>query len=169
MPHLSEVVRPGETRRNLLLDFLQGASRAVRESKGEVLNIRITKQDTIFSKLIRLRARWNCENCGKYFPKGHGLQCAHIFSRRHQATRHDPDNACALCFTCHQYYTGNPTLFTHWVIRNLLGEGRYEMLRERHGRIMKRTKADAEGLYQHLRAQLRALEADPNHTVVAYD
>ena len=133
------------------------------------MKIRIDKRDTVFSKLIRLRDRFVCQNCGKYFPKGHGLQCAHIFSRRHQSTRYDPDNACALCFTCHQYFGENPTIFAVWVVQKLLGEARYEMLRERHNRIVRRTKADLEALYQHLRAQLKALEADPNHVVAAYD
>jgi hypothetical protein len=133
------------------------------------VKIRIDKRDTVFSKLIRLRDRFNCRRCGRYFPNGHGLQCAHIFSRRHQSTRYDPDNACALCFTCHQYFGENPTIFTAWVIDTLLGEGCYELLRERHQRIVKRTKADAEALYQHLKAQLKALEADPNHAVVAYE
>lgn len=133
------------------------------------MKIRIDKKDTVFSKLIRLRARFNCESCGRYFPKGHGLQCAHIFSRRHQSTRYDPDNACALCFTCHQHYGENPTLFYVWVVQKLLGETRYEMLRERHNRIVKRTKADAEALYAHLKDQFKSLEADPNHMVAGFD
>lgn len=132
------------------------------------MKIRIDKRDTVFSKLIRLRARFNCEKCGRYFPQGHGLQCSHFFSRRHQATRYDPDNACAHCFTCHQRLGENPMEFSAW-IRSYLGDARYEMLQERHRRIVKRTKADSESLYQHLKEQLRTLEADPNHMVAAYD
>jgi hypothetical protein len=136
------------------------------------LKIRIDKRDTVFSKLIRLRARFNCELRGKcsgqYFPMGHGLQCCHIFSRRHQATRYDPDNAMAGCFACHQYFGENPTLFTA-VVKKHLGDVRYEELEQRHRKIVKRTKADAEALYRHLKEQLAALQADPNHSVVAYD
>jgi 5-methylcytosine-specific restriction endonuclease McrA len=132
------------------------------------MKIRIDKRDTVFSKLIRLRARYNCEKCGRYFPFGHGLQCAHIFSRRHQSTRHDPDNAIALCFTDHQYFGEHPTLFAAWV-KNHLGEVRYAELEKRHAKVLKRTKADSEALYAHLKEQFATLEADPNHQVVGYD
>lgn len=131
------------------------------------MKIRIDKRDQVFSKLIRLRSRWNCDRCGRYFPQGHGLQCSHFFSRRHQATRYDPDNAAAHCFTCHQQLGENPVAFAAW-IRGYLGDVRYEALQERHRRIVKRTKADAEALYQHLKGELKALEANPNHTVAAY-
>lgn len=132
------------------------------------MKIRIDKRDTVFSKLIRLRARFNCEKCGKYFPLGHGLQCAHIFSRRHQSTRYDPDNAVALCFTCHQYFGEHPTIFTAWVKKHL-GDYRYEALEARHATVVKRTKADAEALYQHLKGEHRILQTEPDHRVVAYD
>ena len=133
-----------------------------------LVKIRIDKRDTVFSKLIRLRARWNCDRCGRYFPMGHGLQAAHIFSRRHQSTRYDPDNAIALCFADHQYFGENPTIFTAWVKKHL-GDVRYEALQLRHMLIVKRTKADAEELYQHLKEQFAALQMDPNHSVVGYD
>lgn len=132
------------------------------------MKIRIDKRDTIFSKIIRLRARWTCEACGQYFPLGHGLQCSHFFGRRHRSTRWDPDNAAAHCFGCHRRFTENPLEFAAWV-RKYLGDTRYEMLQERHNRVIKRNKHDLEFLYQHLKQQLAALEADPNHMVAAYD
>ena len=136
------------------------------------MKIRIDKRDAIFSKLIRLRARFNCElraKCnGRYFPQGHGLQCCHIFSRRHQATRYDPDNALAGCFACHQYFGENPTLFTA-LVKAHLGDVRYEALEARHSTIVKRTKHDSESLYEHLKEQYKALQREPNHAVVAYD
>lgn len=132
------------------------------------MKIRIDKRDQIFSKIIRLRARWCCEKCGRFFPKGHGLQCAHIFGRRHRSTRFHPDNAVALCYTDHMYFTENPTLFTAWV-KSYLGDVRYEELEARHRQIVKRTKTELEELYRHLKAQLKALEEDPNYRVVAYD
>ena len=132
------------------------------------MKIRIDKRDTVFSKLIRLRAQFNCECCGTYFPKGHGLQCSHFFSRRHQSTRHDPDNAAAHCFTCHMRLGENPIEFTAWIKKHL-GDVRYEALQLRHRQIVKRTKAEAEELYQHLKEQYAALQEDPNHMVVGYD
>ena len=132
------------------------------------MKIRIDKRDKVFSELIRLRARWNCEKCGKYFPKGHGLQASHFFSRRHQATRYDLDNAAAHCFSCHMFLGENPTLFTVWIKKHL-GDYRYEALELRHRKIVKRTKKDSEDLYEHLKEQLKALKADPTHEIVGYD
>ena len=132
------------------------------------MKIRIDKIDVVFSKLIRLRARFNCDRCRRYFPLGHGLQCAHVFGRRHQSTRFDPDNAIALCYSDHQYFGENPTIFTAWVKKHL-GDVRYEALQLRHSQIVKRTKAEAEELYQHLKAEFKALQDDPNHVVVGFD
>lgn len=132
------------------------------------MKIHIDKRDTVFSKVIRLRARWNCERCGRYFPFGHGLQCSHFYGRRHRATRWDPDNAAAHCFGCHKRLGENPMEFAAW-IRGYLGDVRYEALTERHRKIVKRTKADLEALYQHFKGELAALEANPDHRVAAYD
>jgi hypothetical protein len=162
------VVLLGDPREEVLLGSLRGDPREVRQLEGAVLKIRIDKKDTVFSKLIRLRARFNCEKCGRYFPHGHGLQCSHFFSRRHQSTRYDPDNAAAHCFGCHQRLGANPIEFTAW-IKQYLGDVRYEALQLRHRQIVKRTKADAEALYQHLKSELAALEANPSHMVVGYD
>jgi hypothetical protein len=114
---------------------------ALGSVESEAVKIRIDKRDQVFSKIIRLRARFNCERCGRYFPKGHGLQCSHFFSRRHQATRYDPDNAAAHCFACHMRLGENPIEFTAW-IKKYLGDTRYESLRLRHMLTVKRTKAD---------------------------
>jgi hypothetical protein len=58
--------------------------------------------------------------------------------------------------------------FAAW-IRGYLGDVRYEALTERHRKIVKRTKDELEALYQHLKNELAALEANPNHMVVGYD
>lgn len=132
------------------------------------MKIRIDKRDQIFSKLIRLRAAWMCDRCMKFFPLGHGLQCSHFFSRRHQATRYDPDNAAAHCFTCHMYLGENPIEFTAWIKKHL-GDVRYEALQLRHRQVVKRTKAELEELYQHLKEQYELLLKNPSHQVVGFD
>lgn len=132
------------------------------------MKIRIDKRDVIFSKIIRLRAKWTCEACNTYFHLGHGLQCSHFFGRRHMSTRWDPDNAAAHCFTCHMRFGENPIEFTAW-IKRYLGDVRYECLQLRHRTIVNRTKADLAFLYEHLKQQLAAIQEDPNHSVVAYD
>lgn len=129
------------------------------------------KVDKLFSKLIRLRDDGLCQRCGQHESEVK-LDCSHFFSRRHQATRHDPDNACAHCFTCHQYLGGNPIIFSTW-IRSYLGETRYEMLYAKHSTIKKRTKREKEELYQHLKQQFETLQWAKNTggecNLVAFD
>jgi hypothetical protein len=132
------------------------------------VKIRIDKRDTLFSLIVRLRAAWMCDRCGQYFPKGHGLQCSHFYGRRHKATRWDFDNAAAHCFGCHRRLGENPIEFAAWV-RKHLGDVRYEELTQRHNKIVKRTKAELEGLYQHLKEQYALLQASPSHVLVNYD
>jgi hypothetical protein len=132
------------------------------------MKIRIDKRDTVFSLIIRLRAGFTCDRCKRFFHMGHGLQCSHFFGRRHKATRWDPDNAAAHCFGCHRYLGENPIEFTAWV-KSYLGDVRYEALQRRKQQIVKRTKAELEDLYKHLKEQYELLRENPSHQVVAYD
>ena len=108
----------------------------------------------VFSNLVRRRAGWKCQRCGKQYPEGQaqGLDCSHLFGRRHRSTRWHPDNAFAHCRGCHQYLGSNPPIFTEWAI-DQLGQTRFEWLRYRHNMVMKYTKADLEDLYRHLKAE----------------
>ena len=71
----------------------------------EVSGIRRSAEDVKFSRFIRERDNWTCQRCGvrKVPNSGPSLHCAHCFTRRTKATRHDPANALALCFGCHQF------------------------------------------------------------------
>lgn len=120
------------------------------------MKTRRDKLDDVFSRLIRLRDGGTCQRCGAHESQKK-IDCSHFWSRRHQATRYDPDNACAHCFTCHQYLGENPVEFATW-IENYLGFGRYQMLTEKHRQIVKRTKREKEELYAHLKSELRKLE-----------
>ena len=112
------------------------------------------KRDVVFSNLVRRRAGWKCERCGKAYVEGsaQGLDCSHFYGRRHRSTRWHPDNAFAHCRGCHQYLGSNPAIFAEWV-KDQLGETRYDWLRYRHNLVMKYTKADLEDLYKHLKQQ----------------
>lgn len=103
------------------------------------MKIRRTRADILFSQYIRNRDKC-CQRCGKT----DGLQCAHIFSRRHWNTRHDPENAIALCFTCHEYFTGNPLVFATWC-RTKFGERSMAKLDLKAHAIAKKSAHD-EGL-----------------------
>ncbi len=87
------------------------------------MKVRRDPLDDLFSKLVRERANWCCEKCGKYHPEGtrRSLHCSHFFSRRKRSTRWDPRNAAAHCFKCHQELGENPIEFTKW-IKAYLGE-----------------------------------------------
>ncbi len=71
------------------------------------------KADTYFSKWIRRRDGV----CQSTRLTGHGaatctqernLQCAHIQRRNYLATRVDPENAVALCRSCHTFFELRP-------------------------------------------------------------
>jgi len=122
--------------------------------------IKRDKRDDVFSKLVRERAGWCCEHCGKYYPEGNrqGLHCSHLFSRRHRATRWHPANAFAHCYNCHQYLGGNPVVFAGWAEKQL-GAGMIDLLREKAHSVIKLKKPDLEELYKHLKAELKAMES----------
>lgn len=62
------------------------------------------KADKLFSQLVRLAGY--CEN--PQCRSRSNLQCAHIYSRKFNATRTLPLNAVCLCASCHAYYTARP-------------------------------------------------------------
>lgn len=123
------------------------------------MRIKVDKLDTKFSLLIRERARWRCEYCGRYFPEGErgGLSCSHFIGRRKRSVRYDPDNAAAMCYACHMKCEENPLDFATWV-RLRLGDERYDDLRQRASYPLKLTKVDREALYTHLKEQLKKQE-----------
>lgn len=73
------------------------------------MKIKRSTADALFSQFIRNRDKC-CRVCGKT----ENLECAHIYSRRHWATRHSPDNAIALCFVHHRKFTEDPLEFARW-------------------------------------------------------
>jgi len=63
-----------------------------------------------------------------------------------------PENAVAHCFSCHEWYGGNPVLGGEWA-REFLGEYVVDMLIEKHNEICKLTKHDKEELYTHYKVE----------------
>ena len=110
------------------------------------------KTDAIFSDLIRARAGWACERCGKeYGGRSMGLHCSHLVGRAHRLLRWHPLNAVAHCFGCHKQLGGDPIAFTDWICKHL-GEERVDFLRERKQLKAKITKADKEAIHKRLLA-----------------
>jgi hypothetical protein len=117
--------------------------------------------DIVFSKLVRLRDRQQCQSCARTDRK---LDCAHIESRRHSATRWDPDNAMCLCFACHQWYGEHPYEWCEFVT-DRMGEQAYADIRQKARAVKKWKKGEKEALYQDLKAQLKALEEERREDV----
>jgi len=117
------------------------------------MKIKIDKLDTLFSKFIRLRVGGKCEYCGK--PKDlKQLQCSHFHGRRKRSVRYDPDNACGVCFTCHQYLASNPYAHTEF-FKKRLGDERFQELNIRAEMLVKIDKAEME---QILEEKIKLLE-----------
>jgi hypothetical protein len=122
---------------------------ATLKRKGTALFWSDKKADTEFSLFIRARDG----HC--LFPgceKTEGLQNSHFIGRRHSATRYDPENCIALCYSHHygdkllgyEYqkqekekhgYDGQYTLF----MKKHLGTKRYRALMERGKTTVKRS------------------------------
>lgn len=92
------------------------------------MKIRISALDKEFSKFIRNRDDWTCQRCNKkYPPPTNSLHSAHFHGRRKKSVRFEPDNACALCFFCHQYFHENPVDHVNFM-QVRLGKRRYDCL-----------------------------------------
>lgn len=81
----------------------------------------------LHSLFVRTRAGFKCENCGiergviRINPKTKketkvAIQCAHIISRRYNATVTDERNAVSLCASCHYAFGMDPLGFAQFII-----------------------------------------------------
>lgn len=93
-----------------------------------MFGIKRTKADKYFSDFIRERDNWTCQRCLKEYEKpSQGLHCSHFHSRAKKSVRFDPDNAIALCMSCHLYVGGNPYDHAEIFLKRL-GKEKYEAL-----------------------------------------
>lgn len=82
------------------------------------MGIKIDAADKAFSQYIRTRDNWTCQRCRTpYTPPTMALHCSHFMGRGKEATRFDPENADALCYGCHQYFTSHPAEHYQWQIK----------------------------------------------------
>lgn len=123
------------------------------------MRIKRDKRDDVFSRLVRERAEWACERCGKQHPEGHrqSLHCSHTYSRRNRMTRWAGLNASAHCFACHQFLGENPPAFADWA-ENHIGKQDYAKLRQLAHLRVKLSKPDLEEIYKDLRLELERME-----------
>ena len=125
---------------------------------GYEMSIKVNPADQAFSRCVRTAAKWTCERCGSvHEEKSQGLHCSHIFSRRHRTIRWSRDNVQALCFSCHQWFGGNPADSGYWV-SELLGDGHMQLLREKKDSKVKVSKLEEKEIAKHYRAELKKLQ-----------
>ena len=126
--------------------------------------MKLKPADTWFSKAVRHSASWCCAKCGKQYSEddARGLDCSHIFGRRHRSVRWCSDNALALCMGCHRWWHENPTESGVW-LRRLIGDKSYELLEEKKNQIVKVTKKEEAEIAKHYRNEYRRM-VDSNLT-----
>ena len=125
--------------------------------------------DKWFSDVVRAKAGWCCEYCGKSFGGASaGLHCAHIFGRANKSTRWSLDNAVSLCAYHHDYFGKNPVSFADW-LSGYYGEGHMDILREKRNQILKTNQQLRKEISDHYRAEYRKIEQDPEYQPVSYN
>ena len=113
--------------------------------------------DAAFSKCVREAADYKCEKCGTRYPRGStGLHCSHIYSRRHRTIRWCKINAQALCYSCHQWYGGNPAESGIW-IRNLMGK-MHDLLVEKMNLKCKVSRLEEKEIAAHYKNETKMIE-----------
>lgn len=122
--------------------------------------IKRDKYDAVFSDLVRERADWTCEVCGKYFPEGTraGIHNSHLFGRGMKGTRWNADNCSAMCFSCHKRLGENPVAHTAWAVSRL-GQGLVDILHEKASKPYKVPKHEKEEMHKHYKAELKRLQS----------
>ena len=80
--------------------------------------MKLDKADIQFSLYIRSRDKWTCQRCGaRYTPPTRALHCSHFQGRGKENTRFNEDNADAMCYGCHQYFTSHPAEHLAWQVK----------------------------------------------------
>lgn len=111
------------------------------------MKIRITKLDTLFSKLVRERVNYVCEHTGENLRDGL-LDCCHIMGRRGVALRWHPKNAIAMSRSSHIFFTQHPFDFADFC-REKFGDELIEELRLISSKPVKWTKGQRDDIFRH--------------------
>lgn len=115
------------------------------------------KLDTLWSKIVKLRAGNKCEYCSKK----EGLNSHHIFSRSNMCVRWDLENGVCLCVSHHVF--GNmsahkaPLEFAEW-LKTERGEKWYNDLRRRASKICKFTEIEQKKMIEDFNKIIKTYE-----------
>lgn len=121
-----------------------------------MIRIKRSLADKLFSDYIRLRDGYRCQRCKVlYAAPTTALHCSHFFGRGNKAVRWDPDNACALCYGCHQFLGSRPYEHSQFFEKRL-GKISYDRLVLR---AHQPTKVDKKLVVIQMKALLKDLES----------
>jgi len=125
--------------------------------------------DAVVSDLVRERDDWTCQYSGRQFldRKGRDVHCSHFFSRVYNSVRWFPDNLLCLSASAHDFVGKNPDAHVA-LMRRVLGDARYEWLRERKNRIYRYRGPDKTAMRKHYSNELERLRAMRAQGVTGY-
>jgi hypothetical protein len=130
--------------------------------------VKIKTSDTAFSRCVRSANEYKCEKCKAQHDKSScGLHCSHIFTRSHRTIRWCKENAQSLCFSCHNWFGGEPAESGVW-IRGLLGDEAIGLLIEKKNSRVKVSKLEEKEITKHYRQQLKEIEQKRLDGVTGY-
>ena len=121
--------------------------------------------DKWFSDVVRQKAGYQCEHCGKQDGR---MECAHIYGRAAKSVRWSIDNAMCLCHYCHKVFTANPFEFTGFCM-DKYGAGHMEMLREKWNVLMPTTKKLRAEIAKHYRQEHAKMLQDEDYEPISYN
>ena len=122
-----------------------------------------SKWDKVFSNAVRVRDKWTCQRCKKYYPEGRrqGLHCSHFYGRAKYSSRFDFDNAEALCYGCHQYLGSHPEEHRKHKIMKI-GVSKFNRLTLRSNNRASKKDLLSNWHYKYLKEKLRKYEKEYN-------
>ena len=124
--------------------------------------MKLSPADIAFSQCVRASADHTCLRCGIQKPPTNrrgssGMDCSHVYGRRHRTVRWAKENAKCLCTGCHRWWHENPADSGEWFV-NLVGEGFMSMLREKRDSMVKVSKIEEKAIARHYRLQLKNID-----------
>ena len=130
-------------------------------SKG----LKNTQADVWFSKCVRIRPNWTCENCGINLEHNTGgLDCSHFISRGVKSVRWHPRNALSHCKACHKklggdrWGGGNVAEFAHHY-DSILGAENRELMRLLSKETWRGYKNHIKLIAEHFKEEYKRMEA----------
>tara|TARA_R110000796_G_scaffold103851_7_gene213317 strand:- start:666 stop:1055 length:390 start_codon:yes stop_codon:yes gene_type:complete len=121
--------------------------------------------DKWFSDVVRQKAGFQCEHCGK---KDGRMECAHIWGRAAKSVRWSMDNALCLCHYCHKVFTANPLDFGVWLQKHV-GQAHMDILREKWQVLMPTNKKLRAEIAKHYREQHKLMMLHDNHLPISWN